>query len=235
MYGLDAKLVPIEEGFEINSADYTGANGVVLANPNAPTGLALGLDEIGHIVKANPKGVVLVDEAYIDFADAQSAVSLINEYGEYGNLLVVRTFSKSHSLAGGRVGYAAGSAALVEGLTRVKNAFNSYPLDMLSQLAATAAIRDTAYWEETRANIRATREKTAASLRELGYSVGNSQANFLFAGVGAHRTGKAVYEHLLKNRILVRWWDKPRIHNHLRITIGLENEMEALLNCVRQL
>jgi histidinol-phosphate aminotransferase len=175
---------------------------------------------------------VLIDEAYIDFAGVPSAVSLINKYE---NLLVVRTFSKSHSLCGARVGYAAGSAGLIDGLMRVKNAFNSYPLNMLSQRMAAAAIRDKAYWEETRQKIIATREKTAARLRELGYSAGDSQANFLFAGVKPGQTGKAVYEYLLQHRILVRWWDKPRISSFLRITIGLENEMEALINCVRQL
>jgi histidinol-phosphate aminotransferase len=232
MYGLMAKPVPVGEDFSIKAADYANANGVVLANPNAPTGLALDLDEIERVVKANPDGVVLVDEAYIDFAGVPSAVELI---AKYENLLVVRTFSKSHSLAGARVGYAAGNAGLIEGLMRVKNAFNSYPLDMLSQRAAAAAIRDTSYWEETRQKIMATREKTAAKLRELGYGVGNSQANFLFAGVKPGQTGKDVYEYLLQHKILVRWWDKPRIGNHLRITVGLENEMEALINCVRQL
>jgi histidinol-phosphate aminotransferase len=231
MYGLGAKLVPVGPGFEISPAEYAGANGVVLANPNAPTGLALGLAHIEQIVRANPGGVVLIDEAYIDFAGVRSAVGLT---GQYENLLIVRTFSKSHSLAGARVGYAVGSPALIEGLMRVKDAFNSYPLDMLMQRIAAAAIRDKAYWEETRRKIIATREKTAESLRALGYSVGASQANFLFAGVKPHQTGKAVYEHLLQHKVLVRWWEKPRISNYLRITIGLENEMEALINCVRQ-
>jgi histidinol-phosphate aminotransferase len=232
MYGVGARPIPVGAGFEINHADYSGANGVVVANPNAPTGLALDLETIEQIIKANPSGVVLVDEAYIDFASVLSAIALIDKYE---NLLVVRTFSKSHSLAGARVGYAAGSAALIDGLLRVKNAFNSYPLDMLSQYAAAAAIRDTAYWEQTRRKVTATRDKTAASLRELGFSVGPSEANFLFVGVRQGQTGREIYEYLLQHKILVRWWDKPRISNHLRITVGLENEMEALINCVRQL
>ena len=232
MYGLGARLLPVGEGFDIDAAAYSGANGVIIANPNAPTGLALGLDEIEGIIKANPNGVVLVDEAYIDFADIESAVKLLPKYE---NLLVVRTFSKSHSLAGMRVGYAAGNTGLINGLMRVKNAFNSYPLDRLSQEAAAAAVRDEAYWNDTRTRIKATREKTVSGLRELGFVIGDSQANFLFAGIRPGLTGKEVYEYLLGHKILVRWWDKPRISNHMRITVGLENEMEALVNCVRQL
>jgi len=143
----------------------------------------------------------------------------------------VRTFSKSHSLAGLRVGYAIGHAALIDGLQRMKHSFNSYPTDLLSQLGAAAAIADTAYWDETRRRIMATRERTAAALRALGYHVLPSQTNFFLVRVS---DAKGLYEHLLAHKILVRYWNKPRLSDFLRVTVGTEEEMEAFLSCVKQ-
>ncbi len=232
MYGVGAKLIPTGSGFEIDPDDYKGGRGVVLANPNAPSGLVLGLREIEGIVRNNPGGVVLIDEAYMDFANVENAVGLTKKYE---NLLVVRTFSKAYSLAGLRVGFAAGNAALIDGLNRVKNAFNSYPLGLLPQLGAAAAIGDAAYWDKTRKKIIDTRERTAKQLRELGFELKDSQANFLFAAPPKGISGRAAYEYLLKNKILVRHWEKPRINGRLRVTVGTENEMEAFIECVKQM
>ena len=228
MYGVNAAFAPITEDFSINIGDYKGADGVVVANPNAPTGIALPLSEIEAMIQSNPNGVVLVDEAYIDFAGVESAVPLIERYE---NLLVVRTFSKSHSLAGLRVGFAVGSRALIEGLERVKDAFNSYPLDAVAQAAAAAAILDVEYWDETRKRVIATREKTIERLRESGFSVLPSQTNFfLMESEGA----KALYEYLMSQKILVRYWEKPRVDRFLRVSVGTDDEMEAFVQCVKR-
>jgi len=186
------------------------------------------LMDVERIVRQNPEGLVIVDEAYIDFAGVESAAKLIEKYE---NLLVVRTFSKSHALAGLRVGYAIGAKPLIEGLQRVKNAFNSYPLDRMAQLGAAASIADTSYWDGTRTRVIRTREKTAGALKELGYTVLASQTNFLL--LRSERAAE-LYEHLLKHKILVRYWDKPRLSEWLRATVGTEEEMEAFVACVKQ-
>ena len=222
MYDAGRMEVPLR-GLKVCPEDYKGGKGVVIANPNAPTGNALTLPEVEQIVRSNPDGVVIVDEAYIDFADAESAVGLI---GKFDNLLVVRTFSKAYSLAGLRAGFAAGHKYLIDGLRRVKNAFNSYPLDMLAQTAAAAAIRDTAYWDKTRKEITKTRETLRAAL-----DAPPSQANFLF---WRPPDAKKMYEYLLENKILVRYWDKPKINGYLRITIGTNEQTEELIRCVKR-
>ena len=228
MYDVGVKIIPLRDDFTIDTDGYKNGNGAVIANPNAPTGIALDITEIETIARNNPDGVVIVDEAYMDFANVRSAVSLA---AKFENLLVVRTFSKSHSLAGLRVGFAIGSRELIEGLNRVKNAFNSYPLDSLAQIAATAAISDRDHWNETRGRIIATRDEAAERLRELGYRTLDSQANFLFMETPR---AKELYEWLYNNKILVRYWDKPRISGFLRVTVGTDPEMEAFLECVRR-
>ena len=229
MYEVSATYVPLRDDYSIRAADYKGSNGVIIANPNAPTGIALGLPEIEEITAANPSGVVMVDEAYIDFADVRSAVALI---GKYENLLVVRTFSKSHSLAGLRVGFAVGGRRLIEALRMMKDSFNSYPLGRLPQMLAKAAIEDAGYWEDTRLRIIRTREETAARLRGMGYNVLGSGANFLFMECG---DAKGIYENLLAGRILVRYWEKHRIDRFLRVTVGLDSEMEEFIRCIGKL
>jgi len=228
LYGVQAEIAALGPDFTININDYKGAGGVVIANPNAPTGIALTLPEVEEMIRGNPGGVVIVDEAYIDFSGVASAVPLVRKYE---NLLVVRTFSKSYSLAGLRVGFAVGNRALTAGLERVKNAFNSYPLDLFAQTGAAAAIRDTEYWDETRSRVIATREKTRERLREAGWPVLPSQTNFLFMEAGA---AKGFYEYLLNNRILVRYWDQPRIDRFVRVSIGTDDEMEAFIQCARR-
>ncbi|MCL1854393.1 MAG: histidinol-phosphate transaminase [Clostridia bacterium] len=228
MYDVNAEIAPVGPDFTINSSDYKGANGVVIANPNAPTGIALSLAEVEEIVRSNPAGVVVVDEAYIDFSGVKSAVSLI---GKYDNLLVVRTFSKSYSLAGLRVGFAVGNRTLTECLERVKNAFNSYPLDLFAQTGAAAAMHDREYWEEGRCRVIATREKTRRRLLEAGWNVLPSHTNFLFLEAG---NAKGFYEYLLNSKILVRYWDRPRIDRFVRVSIGTDDEMEAFIQCARR-
>jgi len=227
MYDVGLVTIPLNDDFTLDTAKYIGANGVVIANPNAPTSLAAEVTDIIKILQQNPEGVVLVDEAYIDFASIESAVSLIPNYE---NLLVVRTFSKSHSLAGLRVGYAVGSPALIDVLCRMRDAFNAYPLDMLAQAAAGSAVSDRDYLHETVLRIKKTRDITTEQLRELGCRVVSSQTNFLFVEA-SDATG--LYEYLLENKIIVRHWNKPKISNFLRISIGTEKDMEALIRCVR--
>jgi len=250
MYDVEFRRIPLRGDFSINIDEYKDANGVVIANPNAPTSLALGLSDIDRLLCQNPKGVVLVDEAYVDFADVESAVELLAQSGEaagqaescsarvenrfyqkYLNLLVVRTFSKSHALAGLRVGYAVGHPKLIEALKRVKDAFNSYPLDMLAQAAATAAIQDRPYLEKTIKEVVATRSRTTARLQAMGYHVLHSQTNFiLFKAPDA----EGLYNHLLSHKILARYWNTPRLKDYLRVSIGTNTDMEAFIQCVQE-
>jgi len=228
MYNVKLEFRPLGEDFTIDPNDYKDANGVVIANPNAPTSLALELSQIEQILHQNPKGVVLVDEAYINFANVDSAVSLLPKYE---NLLVVRTFSKSHSLAGMRVGYAIGHPKLIKALGLVRDAFNSYPLDMLAQTAAIAAIKDNIHLFKTCKQVIKTREETAKNLQKIGYQVLPSQTNFLLIKTPA---AEELYKHLLKNKILARYWLKPRLSHFLRVTIGTDKEMEAFIKCVQE-
>ncbi|MCL1982897.1 MAG: histidinol-phosphate transaminase [Clostridiales bacterium] len=223
MYDAGLKYMPLLDSFAIDAGDYKNGSGVVLANPNAPTGIALPLPDIEKIIQSNANGVVVIDEAYADFADCGSAAGLACKYE---NLLVVRTFSKSYSLAGLRVGYAIGSEKLVCGLDRVKNAFNSYPVNMLSQLCATAAISDEEYFSNRCREIVETRKWVE---NELGCAP--TQANFVFWKT---EDGKAMYDYLFENKILVRHWDKPRIGDHLRVTVGTRAEMEVFVQCAKK-
>lgn len=228
LYHVPFETVPLAEDFSLRMSDYTDerarrAAGIIFANPNAPTGMALTLDEISQIAGANPDTVVVVDEAYVDFG-AQSAVSLLDQHD---NLLVVHTFSKSRSLAGMRVGYAMGSVELIEGLRRVKDSFNSYPLDMLAQAGALAAIKDTAYFDQTRKAIIQSREQLCLDLQGMGFDVLPSAANFVFA---RHRVADAtkLAAALREKHILVRHFGLPRIDQYLRITVGTDRDCRRL-------
>lgn len=203
---------------------------VVLTNPNAPTGIGLPLSDIRRVLEANRDHVVIVDEAYVDFG-CDSAVKLIPEYE---NLLVVQTFSKSRSLAGMRIGFAYGNENLIAALNAVKNSINSYTLDRLALAAAQAAVEDKAYFDDTRQAIIKIRETATGKLRELGFTVLPSQANFVFA---SHETvpGKVLFRRLRERGVLVRYFDKPRISNFLRITIGTEEEMDILISNLKQI
>lgn len=237
LHGISTHVVPVDDQFRIRPSDYLGqghpkAGGIIIANPNAPTGIALGLDDIERIVAGNPDSVVLIDEAYVDFG-GQSAVSLIDQYP---NLLVSHTLSKSRSLAGLRVGYAMGSPELIQGLEIVKNSTNSYPLDQLAQVGATAAIEDDAYFEGACQEVVRIRAWLTEQLQDLGFEVLPSSANFVFARHPEH-VGAALAGWLRERAILVRHFKRARIDQFLRITVGTsaqcESLIEALKACVR--
>jgi len=224
LFGLDYEQIPLNEDFTLPVEKFLGGNGgAVICNPNAPTGRTLPLSDVRRILDANPDVVVLVDEAYADFG-AQSAVELIDQYP---NLIVVCTMSKSRSLAGMRIGYALGNADLIAGVNCVKNSFNSYPLDRLALAAGEAAIRDVEYFEQTRRSIVQTRERTVRRLREMGFVVHDSNANFIFI-THPSKTGKDLQQGLRDRGVLVRWFNKPRIDQYLRVSIGTDEEMDAM-------
>ena len=230
-FGLERREVPMEPDFSSPIDLLCGNNGgVVLANPNAPTGLAVGLDTVEKLLAANPDVVVIVDEAYVDFG-ADSAARLI---GRYPNLLVVQTTSKSRALAGLRVGWAMGDAGLIDGLRCVRDSINSYTVDRLAQAGAAAAIRDEGYFQSIRRRVMDTREWTERTLREKGFTVLPSQANFLFVSHPG-RTGKELLDGLRRRGVLVRWWPIPEIENWLRISIGTQEEMAALSAALEEL
>jgi|TARA_R110001632_G_scaffold196061_2_gene318025 histidinol-phosphate aminotransferase len=233
LYGIEPKLISLNDNFDIVPADYQNldVSGVVVTNPNAPTGKALSLADIEFILKANPDVVVLVDEAYVDFG-AQSASTLINQYP---NLLVVQTLSKSRALAGIRVGYALGHPELIEGLERLKNSFNSYPVDRIALAGATAAVEDEAYLIEICDKTIATREQSVKDLEALGFNVLPSATNFVFV-THPEKDAEQIYLALKDQGILVRYFgNKPRIGNYLRITIGTNEEMAALTAALKTL
>lgn len=228
LFGITYNLLPLNEDFTV-PADKLRGNGVVLANPNAPTGIALGLDDVEKVIKQNAGYAVIVDEAYIAFG-AKSAVPLIPKYE---NLLIVRTLSKSHALAGMRIGYALGQPRLIDGLERIKNSFNSYPLDSVAQRVGAAAMLDAGYYEESAKKIIATRERSSKQLKELGLTVLPSSANFLFVskpGVA----GAALKAYLEGCGIYVRHWNAPRIRDFLRISVGTDEQMDILAQKLRQ-
>ena len=228
LFGMKCVEIPLNDDFSMPIARfYNAPGGVIIANPNAPTGLALSEDAIRGILSNNER-IVVVDEAYIDFG-AKSVIPLIREYE---NLIVVRTLSKSHSLAGLRVGYAVANAATLEALFRVKNSFNSYPLDALAQAAAAASISDTRYFEETRGKIIETRARFVKEMRAFGFYGPESSANFVFM---RHESlsGEAVQKLLRASGVIVRRFDKPRIRDYLRITIGAPEQMQRLLDVLR--
>jgi histidinol-phosphate aminotransferase len=231
LYGIKYETVPLNHAKGIVPADYDRpCGGIVFANPNAPTGLPLVLDDVEHIVRAHPDCVVLVDEAYVDFG-GETAIPLVQKYP---NLLVVHTFSKSRSLAGLRVGYAIGHPDLIAGLERVKNSFNSYPLSRVAIAGAAAALEDEAYFQEKRALLIASRERLAAQLTELGFDVTPSATNFLFVQHPQYPAGKLAAA-LRERAILVRHLSQAGAQHHLRISIGTHDECERLAAALKEI
>ncbi|SMC36929.1 histidinol-phosphate transaminase [Papillibacter cinnamivorans] len=223
--------VPLDAEFRIPVSEFCRENGgVIFPNPNAPTGIPLAISQVETVLKANPDSVVIVDEAYIDFG-GESAVGLIPRYP---NLLVTHTLSKFRSLAGLRAGYALGDKELIAALDCVKNSFNSYTMDRVALAAAEAAVEDTEYFRLLAGRIAATRDKTAEALRSMGFLVLPSAANFLFA---SHKTvsGEYLQKGLRERGILVRRFQKPRIENFLRISMGTEEQMELLIKALEEL
>ena len=222
--GVPYREIPLRDDLTVDATDYLGAKGTVfLANPNAPTGIALPLSEIERIVKSNSARVVVVDEAYVDFG-GESALPLIKKYD---NLLVTRTFSKSRSLAGGRLGFGFASAALIADLKKIKYSFNPYNVNSMTAAAGVGALLDEEYFLANVKMIAETREKTAAALRDLGFFCTPSKANFLFARHPS-LSGEALYSALKKEGVLVRWFNQDRIKEYVRITVGSAEEMRVL-------
>lgn len=230
-YDVEARTLPLQNDFSIAVEDYAleGAGGVILPNPNAPTGRYLPLAEIEKLLQMHPERVVVIDEAYIDFG-GESAIALIDRYP---NLLVVHTLSKSHALAGLRLGYALGQAHLIEGLNRAKNSFNSYPIDGIAQKVATAAIADRAWLADNCSKVITTRERSCAALAEMGFDIIPSTANFIFAKP-PKISAEALFLALRERNIIVRYFNKPRISKYLRISIGTDEEMDALIGACQE-
>lgn len=230
-FGVQTKQIPLNEKFEIDISDYEQENGgIIITNPNAPTSIALGLDKIEQLLKANPNRVIVIDEAYVDFG-AESAVELISRYE---NLVVCQTTSKSRSLAGLRVGFAIGQAHLIAALEAVKNSFNSYPIDRFAIAAAVASFEDQDYFQEQCEKVIASREKLVANLTELGFNVLPSKANFIFATHSLHDAAQLA-EKLREQGIIVRYFNKPRINQFLRITIGTDEQNQRLVDTLKML
>ncbi len=225
LYNIQSKVVPLTGSFEINPDDFKQSNGgVIFPNPNAPTGRYLELAHVEEILTSNPDRVVVVDEAYIDFG-GESAITLVDKYP---NLLVSQTLSKARSLAGLRVGFAVGHPDLIEALNRVKNSFNSYPLDRLALAGAKAAYEDEAWFRKCCDGVISERERVTAALEGLGFEVLPSKANFIFAR-HKDQPGEVLAKSLREQGIIVRHFNKPRISEFLRITIGTVEQNDALI------
>jgi histidinol-phosphate aminotransferase len=231
LYGIDYTAVPLTEKFEIRTSDYLVPNGgIIFPNPNAPTGCFLPLSEVERLVAGNADSVVVIDEAYVDFG-GESAIPFVTRYP---NLLIVRTLSKSHSLAGLRVGFAVGQADLIEGLERVKNSFNSYPLGRLAIAGAAAAIVDQAHFERTRRAVIASREALVRDLSALGFDVLPSAANFVFARHPDH-DGEELAAALRQRGVVVRHFQQARIRQFLRISVGTDAQCRTLVSALREI
>lgn len=231
LYGIEQVLVPVNDRFEIDVEAYRQPCGaIIIANPNAPTGIALPLESIAALAAAHPDQVVVIDEAYVDFG-AQSAVTLLDRHS---NLLVIQTLSKSRSLAGLRVGFAVGHPDLITGLERVKNSFNCYPLGQVQQAGAVAALDDHVHMERTALAIIASRHWLTAQMQALGFEVLPSHANFIFARHPRH-DGAWLAGQLRQRAILVRHFNQPRIDQFLRISIGTDAECSALVDALGQI
>ena len=231
LYHIQADVIPLKEDFTLDPRDYYGRNQtIVIANPNAPTGLALSRDEMEGIIKANPDSVVVIDEAYVDFG-GESCVPLTQKYP---NLLVVQTYSKSRSMAGARLGYAIGDASLIQDLETIKFSTNPFNVNQLTMKAGAAALAEQSYYDENCKKIMETRDYTTRELEKLGFSVLPSKTNFIFAKKPG-LAGAALYQGLKERGVLVRYFDKDRIRDYNRITIGTREQMDILLEKVREL
>jgi histidinol-phosphate aminotransferase len=231
LYGIRYEEVPLDAAMRVEFADYRRpCSAILLPNPNAPTGIGLPRQAIATLAAQHPDALVVVDEAYVDFG-AESAVSLV---ARHDNLLIVQTLSKARALAGLRVGFAIGQRPLIEALERVKDSFNSYPLDCLAIAGAVAAIKDDVWFAHTRARIIANREALARGLSELGFEVVPSVANFVFARHPG-RSGAQLAAQLREHGVLVRHFQKPRIQDFLRITVGSEDQCSRLISLARSL
>lgn len=231
VFKANRKPIPLTKDLRIDPEDYKNLDGtIIIANPNAPTGIALGTGVLEEIIQSNPDNLVIIDEAYVDFG-AKTCVPFIEKYD---NLLVIQTFSKSRSLAGSRVGFALGNKELIADLNRIKFSFNPYNLDRLAIRAAAAAMKDDAYFQKTRKQIMETREFTVAEMEKMGFDILPSSANFIFVR-NDQISGKDYFDGLRENNILVRYFGKDPIRDYVRITIGKAEEMKQLLEVTAKL
>ncbi|MBQ7012318.1 MAG: histidinol-phosphate transaminase [Oscillospiraceae bacterium] len=231
VYRIPYQTIPLTEDFRINPEDYKIPNGgIIFPNPNAPTGVLETLETIEEIIKANPDSVVIVDEAYIDFG-GKSALALLDKYE---NLLVIQTFSKSRSMAGMRIGFAIGSEKMIGYLNDVKFSVNSYTMNPLTQLCGTAAVKDSAYFYKVTNKIIKTREESKLRLSALGFTFPDAMSNFIFA-THPEYDAAAIFAALKDRKIFVRYWNKPRISQYLRITIGTDDEMNAFFAALEEI
>lgn len=231
VYRIPYRQIPLDENLHINPSDYKTENGgIIFPNPNAPTGVLESVEMIEEIVKSNPQSVVIIDEAYIDFG-GESCLPLVEKYE---NLLVVQTFSKSRSMAGMRIGFAIGNEKLIKFMNDVKFSVNSYTMNPVTQLCGAQSVKDEEYFQKTVNMIIDTREKTKERLAALGFTFPDSMSNFIFA---SHKTKPAgeIFEELKKRKIFVRYWNKPRINNSLRITVGTPEEMDSLVKALEEI
>ncbi|MDE5764520.1 MAG: histidinol-phosphate transaminase [Ruminococcus sp.] len=233
VYHISYKTCPLDRDFRINPDDYKQENGgIIFPNPNAPTGVLESVEMIEDIVKSNPDSVVIIDEAYIDFAGAEkSCLPLIDKYE---NLLVVQTYSKSRSMAGMRIGFAMGSEKLIKYMNDVKFSVNSYTMNTVTQLCGAESMKDEKYFTETVNRIISTRENAKKCLSELGFTLTDSRSNFLFASPSG-KSAEYVFNELKKRGIYVRYWNKPVIRDYLRISIGTDEEMEKLFKALEEI
>jgi len=231
LFEIPFEQIPLKDDFSIDPSAYMNIRkNIIIANPNAPTGIALSLDEIEEIAKSNPEFIVLIDEAYVDFG-ATSAIPLMKKYE---NIIVMHTYSKSRSMAGARMAYAIAPAPLIEDLNKMKYSFNPYNVNRLTQRMSEAALLEESYYTEKQNEIVKTRAFTEAGLKKLGFIMTDSKANFIFAkypNIG----GFEFYSALKEKGILVRQWNKPRIKDYLRITIGTKQQMEALIKAITEI
>ncbi len=231
LYQIPYEIKPLDENFRIRKEDYIGRNGgVIFPNPNAPTGIFMEVDAIEDIIRENQDSIVIIDEAYIDFGGT-TCLPLLSKYE---NLLVVRTFSKSRAMAGARIGYAVGNEKVIQYLNNAKYAVNSYTMNRPALQLGAEAVKDDAYFKEICAKIIATRERSKKELAALGFHFPDSHGNFLFA---SHKTVRAqeIFEKLKERDIYVRHWNKARIDNYLRITIGTDEQMDALFAALKEI
>ncbi|MBE6844635.1 MAG: histidinol-phosphate transaminase [Ruminococcus sp.] len=231
VYKIPYECKPLDENFRINPDDYKCENGgIIFPNPNAPTGVLESIEMIEDIIKSNPDSIVMIDEAYIDFG-GKSCLELVDKYD---NLLVIQTFSKSRSMAGMRIGFAVGNEKLIKFMNDVKFSINSYTMNPITQLCGAEAVKDKKYFEDTVNRIIETRENTKKELSRLGFEFTDTKSNFIFA---KHKTMKAseIFEKLKENKIFVRYWNKPRISDYLRITVGTPQEMECFVQALEKI
>ena len=231
-FGIPVKIVPLlpDFTFDLSAMRLANCQGYYIANPNAPTGVGIPRAQMEQFVASVPDKIVILDEAYMDFY-GETCVPLTKKYA---NVLVIKTFSKSYSLAGIRCGYAVGNPALIAGLLRMKDCFNSYPVDAVAQAVCTAAVKDQAYYETAAKKVVSERTHLQTSLRAMGFTVPESASNFLFAG-RASADGKTVYQALRTAGVLVRFWDKPVLRDFVRITVGTPEQNDVLLEQLKKI